>query len=263
MYFRLLVISLFVCSNLYAIDEDIDGVDDSIDRCLNTSFDDLVDEHGCPQGENPQNKKSKTTLEIGSEVAYDQEDIRTSSLNFYVAYQYDQWSLAFSNRSYSIDSSSYDALDLAGDYYLMLGYTQSFESFLIQYSLGVKFPNSESDISSNERDYFAFVTLAYPMSDTVVLKGSYGYTLTGDSATQEYSNYHTLMLSTQYQINDKWQMNLGYKYSGSGYDEEYRTLSLKGCYKLSDSWFMRMGYERGLNDEAYANSLSLSLGVSF
>ena len=94
MYFRLLVISLFVCSNLYAIDEDIDGVDDSIDRCLNTSFDDLVDEHGCPQGENPQNKKSKTTLEIGSEVAYDQEDIRTSSLNFYVAYQYDQWSLA-------------------------------------------------------------------------------------------------------------------------------------------------------------------------
>jgi len=253
---------LILCgTSLLAIDQDIDGVDDSIDRCLNTSFDDLVDEHGCPYGHD--SSRSRTTLEVGSEFAYDQEDTLTNSWNFYAAYQYEQWSLSFSNRSYSIDNSFYDSLDLAGDYYLMAGYTQTHESLILQYALGVKFPNGNSDISTGERDYFAFLTLAYPMAEQWLLKGSYGYTVTGDSSTQEYNDYSTLSLGAHYQISDKWQMSGGYRYSGSSYDEDYHSLVLKGCYKLSDKLYMRVGYERGLNDAAYENSFSMALGVSF
>ena len=33
---------LFLVVHLYAIDNDFDGVDDTVDRCLNSSFEDLV-----------------------------------------------------------------------------------------------------------------------------------------------------------------------------------------------------------------------------
>lgn len=261
MYVKIILVLLVSWTTLCAIDQDLDGVDDSVDRCLNTSFDDLVDEHGCPYQKAHSN--SKMTLEIGSEVAYDTEDIRTSSISFYASYHYHQWFVSLSNRSYSIDNSSYDSLSLAGDYYLMAGYTASFESFVVQHALGMKLPNDSSDISTGENDYFAFLTFAYPLSNKLSLKGSYGYTLTGDSDTQEYSNYHTLMLSTHYQYSEKMQLGIGYKYSGSSYGEDYHTLVLKGCYRLSDNFYLRMGYERGLNDEAYQNSFSLSIGVNF
>jgi len=243
-------------------DNDVDGVDDRIDRCLNTSFDDIVDESGCPHN---MNKQTKLILEIGTELAYDQEDTKTNAFNFYLSYQYANWFATLSNSSYNISDSSYDDLSLGGDYYAMLGYIHRVNILSIQYALGVKIPNQNSDISSGEFDYFGFVTLNYPISTKQSLYASYGYTIKNDSNTQTYNNYHSLALGGQYQINDKWQVGLGYKYNGASYEEgdDYRTLSLNGCYKLSKNFYVKANYEKGLNDQAYKNAFSLSIGVTF
>ena len=45
---RLLLTILLSVFFLYGyVDSDLDGVDDSVDKCPNTPFSDLVNEHGC------------------------------------------------------------------------------------------------------------------------------------------------------------------------------------------------------------------------
>jgi len=44
---------LLLSSTILAyIDQDVDGVDDNYDLCLNTPFDVIVDERGCPYDKN-------------------------------------------------------------------------------------------------------------------------------------------------------------------------------------------------------------------
>jgi predicted porin len=253
---------LLLSTFLYAIDSDIDGVDDAIDRCLNTSFDDLVDEYGCPFSSNP-TQKAKLSLEIGTQIAYDQNATRTSSLSFYAAYSYQNWFIALSNRSFSIDESSYDDLSLKGDYYLMGGYSHRVKEVMLQYTLGLKIPNQTSDISTQAFDYFAFLSLSYPLDSKLLLHSSYGYTYTGETTSQSFNNYHSFALGGSYQINPKWNLSLEYHYSGSSYNQHYHTLGLNSCYSFNDRLFVKMAYERGLNDDAYLNSFSFSLGVNF
>ena len=50
-FFQIVLSVLLLSSVLVAYkDQDIDGVDDSRDLCLNTPFDVIVDERGCPYG---------------------------------------------------------------------------------------------------------------------------------------------------------------------------------------------------------------------
>jgi len=62
---RVLFLLILIVFNLYGyVDSDLDGVDDSIDRCPNTPFSDLVDKNGCTIKSLVKNKKSKNVKEV-------------------------------------------------------------------------------------------------------------------------------------------------------------------------------------------------------
>jgi len=62
---RVLFLLILIVFNLYGyIDSDLDGVDDSIDRCPNTPFSDLVDKYGCSIKSLVKNKNSTKVKEV-------------------------------------------------------------------------------------------------------------------------------------------------------------------------------------------------------
>jgi hypothetical protein len=260
---RLIILTAFLSLFLYGYEDlDVDGVDDSVDKCLNTSFDDEVGEDGCPYDKS---YRGKLTIGFGKKIAYSKTDLQTNSFNFYANYRYNNWSLSFSTSSYDIFDNLYSDLNLWGDYYLTGGYSYTYDKFTTQYSLGVKIPNNDSDISSKEFDFFAFINLNYRLSDAQNIYGSYGYTLRSDSDTQNYKNYNSLMVGSSYMMSDRWQVNFNYNYSGSTYEnkDDYHTISFGNYYEVSDKVFVKMRYDRGLDDNSYKNAFSLSIGRVF
>jgi len=261
---KVVILTAFLSLFLYGYEDlDVDGVDDSIDKCLNTSFDDEVGEDGCPYNHS---YRGKLTLGFGKKVAFSKDDLQTNSFNFYANYKYNNWSLSISSSSYDIFDNRYDNLNLWGDYYLIGGYTsKSSNNFTTQYSLGVKIPNDSSDISSQEFDYFAYINLNYRLNSNQNIYGNWGYTLTGDSSENSYKNYHSLMMGTSYMMSDRWQVNFNYNYSGSTYEDRdgYHTISFGNYYQVSDTTFVKMRYDKGLDDNSYKNAFSLSIGRVF
>ncbi len=52
-------------------DIDIDGVDDTIDICPNTSIEELADEYGCSISQNRIKRYGEITIRVGLDVATD------------------------------------------------------------------------------------------------------------------------------------------------------------------------------------------------
>lgn len=257
------ILTIILTLILYGYEDlDIDGVDDSIDKCLNTSFEDEVGKDGCPY-----NKvyRGKLTIGFGKKIAYSKSVLQTNSLNFYSNYIYNNWSLSLSTSSYDIFDNLYSDLNLWGDYYLIGGYSYKYNKITTKYSFGIKVPNKDSDISSQEFDYFTFINSSYRLNNKQTIYGSYGYTITGDSENYNYKNYNSLMIGTNYIMSDRWQISLNYNYSGSTYEnrDSYHTVSFGNYYEISDKVFIKMRYDKGFDDYSYKNAFSLSIGKVF
>jgi hypothetical protein len=75
---------LLIAIQLHAFeDDDIDGVENSKDLCPDTSFEDTVNEQGCPEN---QNYWGKVTLTLGTDINI--YDSRTTDYNFFSNYNY-------------------------------------------------------------------------------------------------------------------------------------------------------------------------------
>jgi len=75
---RVLLLLILIVFNLYGYtDTDLDGVDDSIDKCPNTPFTDLVDKNGCSIKSLVKNKKSKKVKEV-EEIAKQPTTVKSS-----------------------------------------------------------------------------------------------------------------------------------------------------------------------------------------
>lgn len=85
---------IFLYTSLYAyIDNDFDGVEDSIDRCLNTPFEDLVNKYGCAL-----NKPYKGDFDLSLTTSFENQDIQ-NTLNLSYIYQHYMFSSSWSKTS--------------------------------------------------------------------------------------------------------------------------------------------------------------------
>ncbi len=66
----LLTLLLFSNIALSYQDMDIDGVDDSVDWCPNSPFDELVDEFGCSKSQKPSKSYGHFTVKLGTDFFY-------------------------------------------------------------------------------------------------------------------------------------------------------------------------------------------------
>ena len=78
-------------------DQDIDGVEDSVDECPNTPFDALVDKRGCSNTNEP---KATTPKSYNGEAQ--------QGITWFNSYSFTKNFFATASYTYALDDSSYD-----------------------------------------------------------------------------------------------------------------------------------------------------------
>ena len=258
---RLYTILLLLILQLNAFeDDDIDGVENSQDLCPNTSFEETVNEQGCPEN---QNYWGQITLTVGSDINSDEST--TTDYNFFSNYNYHAWEVSlYSSQQSSLDSNNNESQS-AGDLYLSSGYGITKESLYSKLTFGIKIPTGSSEISTEEYDYFASLSVNYALNEKTALLSSISYTDTGDNNETTYNNPLGYSLGIGYMVNEKWYSSLSYQQSNSIYrdSEDYKSISLFNSYNFSDKFFGTLSYTKGLDDLSYDQTISLRLGVTF
>jgi len=267
---RTIIFLTFILSSILLSyqDYDIDGVDDTIDKCPDTPFDKLVDQYGCPQDES---YRGLLTFIIGNDIYNDAESEQINNINFYLNYTYYQWDLSVSNANYKILETTNPSLSDTGDIFISGGYTFQSDNIYTKLSLGVKIPTSDVDdnaslsIGTGEKDYFTSINVNYLFNKRQNLFLYYGYTLSGDTEYLDYENTNYYSIGTGYALTNRWYSALSYEYSNSIYleNDDYQAISWFNNYNFSNSIFTSINYAYALDENSYDHIFSIKLGVYF
>jgi len=287
------IVLIFLLLTNYALsyqDLDIDGVDDSVDMCKDTPFDELVDKNGCSKSQKPTTNYGHLTFKIGTDIFTDENYEDDSSLNLYVNYKYNSWDISVSN-SRSTTSSAYneDNSYSDSDVYISLGHTFNLPKNIIKLSLGTKIAGdidstqikhipkgkgqgyysnnriTQTIDDSRDNDYFASINYNYLFNNKQNIFVYYGYTLSGDSKSTDYEDYSSFSIGSGYMFTQNWYSALSYNYTGSIYKDADATENIDwfNSYNFTKHIFGTIGYSYALEDFSYDNTFSLALGFSF
>lgn len=257
---KIAVILILLSGTVFAFqDYDIDGVEDAQDRCPDTPFDQLVGEDGCALDEK---KTGELIFKIGTDISFDTLSDKTSSLNLFTSYSFDDFTFTLSNYSYY--ESYQDSYTGIGDLYLSGGYRIKNEDFHTFVTLGSKLSVSD-DIGTGENDYYTSLSLDYFIDEKRDIFVYGGYTVSGDSREVDYENFFTFSIGGGYAFNSKYYSALSYDYSQSAYsgNDNYTALSWFHSYSFSKRYFTTFNYAYGLDDLSFDHTFSLKFGVHF
>jgi len=245
---KIFVLSILFYNLLFSIDNDFDGVEDTNDKCLNTSFLDTVDIYGCP---NNRLYLGKISLEYQYQIQ--KATSSTYYINSYlIDVDYKKYLFSYYKSYIKIDSTSY-----TGDDYFSLGYMFNQTLFTNKTYLGIKKANKISQISTNKDDYFINTTFDYTFSQNLLYSIFLQYTNTN------YINYFTYNISSTYYKND-FQYILDYTNSGSTNKtiNEYQNIKLSFLYNFKNNIYTKLFYDKSLiNSDEY--SFGFNIGYNF
>ena len=243
-------------------DGDIDGVEDSVDKCPNSSFDEIVDENGCSPN---QHYLGVLTLLIGSDFSVDKHSQTTTNFNFFANYRYNNWDMTLSNANNAASTSSNSLSSDYGDLYLSTGYYIENTSVTAKLDLGTKLATAEENTGTGENDLFTSLYLNRSITQRQNLYLYYRYTISGDNHNVDYKDFSTYSIGSGYAFSPEWYSALSYDYSGSPYahTQPYKSISWFNSYTFSKHLFATINYTHGLNEFSPAHTVSLKLGVRF
>lgn len=243
------------------IDEDLDGVEDTIDLCPDTPFDILVDEHGCNIDKTI---PGKLTLQFGVTQSNDPEYDTDTLINLYLSYRYNAWEFSLASANYNTTNLS-SAIDTEDDLFLTVGYHWEKSAFSAILSAGTKFAFLKQDETDRDNDYYLSFNMNYKINDHSNFFGYYSYTWSSDTVYTDYENFHTVTIGAGYHLYDPWYTSLSYNYVSAYYKNgsDYHTLSWFNAYMLTDDTFVSLNYAYGLNEEAYDHTFTLNIGAFF
>ena len=272
---KLVVFLMAVISvNLFAYsDYDMDGVDDKIDQCPNTSLSELVDVNGCTikNLQSPHNYDIVLGVNF-SQVVYDgleKRDTLTETLQ--VDYYYKNLSLQASTSYYSYDEKSGMNDSFLGMFYKLA----PAENLSVRFGGGISIPTYESDLDNNNLDYSASANISYTFK-SVTIFGGYNFTIINDNNTSiTYDDSSTAKIT--YQDTNSYSVGIGFyptsklyistSYNSSDniykYEDKIDTASIYTFYSINSNWFLSLAYAYGLSDTASDNYTSFRLGYYF
>ena len=246
-------------------DTDLDGVDDSRDRCPGSSLDDIVDETGCLP-------KTGFTLIIGGSSSSGDygtsETISSSTKDLQLTYNKNGWyaGMATSYLESGIEdpATGTESASGMGDTYASLGYTAMGEGTSLGVQGVIKIPTADTDIGTGNGDVGAYVT-AVRMTAGSSYFATAGYTLTGDDADMTYNDIASLSIGAGSNVNEAVFVSVSAAYAEAMVEgmEASRTISLFMGYQWNACWFMNAFYTRGLSDSVADNALSMMIGYGF
>lgn len=274
----ILLLSLLVSLTLSAYDDsDFDGVEDSLDRCPNTSFTDLVDISGC----SVKSLVSPHHYDIIVGASYYSSDSRTLnatdtlSSSVQADYYYKNFSLQLSTSYFSTSGSGYSSTGFNDSFVGGSYQIQPINNFSIRVGAGAVLPTYDSSLKNNNTDYQASLNLSYTI-DKINLFTGYSYTMINDTDTVikidantstpvNYQNTNAISAGLGYYATNKLYMSVAYNTSNSIYKgiEDIQTASLYGYYSFSEHWFSTFSYANGLSKSATKNYASARVGYYF
>ncbi len=261
------LIKLFLTTSVILFgypDSDLDGVDDNIDLCPNTPFDELVDKKGCASDKL---FPGKLTLQIGNDISFNQVDDTTNNITIYANYMLEKWNFSIANSSYYINNLSNDNDITGNNLYLTTGYTFLQENMRTLVSVGTKFDISDWEKRKQERnnDYYASLNVEYLFQQKHNLSFYYSYTISGDSHVINYENFHSLSAGYGYSVTDKWYTSLSYNFTQNSYPNtnDYQAISWYNTYRVNKYFYTSLNYAHALDDISYSHIVTFSIGVDF
>ncbi len=266
MYYKTVFLTLLLSSSLFAFqDNDIDGVEDTIDRCSNTPFDAFVDKNGCAVNISKKSSNSDywgaVTLKVGSSIQRDDEYEDDEYVDLFANYRYHNWDISISNsRSTTKSTLTEDNSDSDNDIYLMGGYSFPLANARLKLSAGTKMVDNSN---SRDDDYFTGLNYDYFVNSKqdIFLYG--GYTFSGDDDTIDYEDYSSFSIGTGYAVTPSFYSAVSYNYTGSNYPDEdaQEGLTWYNSYSFNKNIFATASYTYGLDDYSYDNTFRFGLGL--
>ena len=267
---KILLLSLILSGYVLASDNDMDGVDDAQDQCMNTPFSDLLNAKGC------------TIRSLQSDVNYDiivgsgysqinyasQEKADTATQTIQADYFNGNIWAQIAGSYFQSSSPSFTQSGL-GDTLIALYYKSPFENGLtVQTGVGVLLPTYDSGYHNEAIDYQGSISLQYDITGDTNLFAGYSYTMVNDTNvpnTVQYQNTQSFYAGAGYAFNNKTRISASYAQSQSMYanTETIKTASTGLFYQLSTHWFTMLDYRYGLSDSASDHDGSLRLGYYF
>jgi len=253
---------LFIVSILLPVmvvaytDTDLDGVDDAVDRCPDSSFDEIVGSDGCALER--LSDDGHLTIEAGMNIGPGERaqivglDYRRGAVELSIR-------SSFRYRSDSDDGGINDSS-------LYLSYSTELAGYWgIRLSGGLIAPAYDPDGGERRIDTALWVTIMYDR-DRYIVEGSYGYRWVGDSGMADirYRDSESLSLSVGYLVRDDLYMGASYGISDSIYgDGVDRIYSIDTLYTLNEKWFAGARWSRVSGDEGDDDYLSLRVGYRY
>ena len=271
--------------NLHAFtDSDLDGVDDSVDKCPNTPFMDIVDINGCTKKsllKNPAATASKHHFDIIVGASYSGTDYNQLNRNDTTATSL-QADYYYKDLSVQASTSYYHSKDTNGR--TNNGFYDTFvgASYRIRATKDLKFyvgagallPTYDTSLNNNNTDYKASASFSYYL-DKINIFGGYSYTqvndddvvVVGNNGTTAYNYQNTNSFNGGIGIYATNRLYLSASYFEGdsiyfGY-EKIKSASLYGYYTIDSHWFATFSYARGLSNTATDNYASIRLGYFF
>jgi hypothetical protein len=246
-------------------DYDMDGVEDTIDKCPNTSFNELVDIEGCTIKRLGNEHHFSIIYGVGlSEADYAtvrNSDTLTQSLQ--VDYYYQNFSLQASTSYYDSDEESGLNDSFIGAYYKL----SPSNELTLRVGGGVLLPTYDTQLDNNNMDVVASASFSY-MLEKINLFGGYSYTMVNDDdilGIVTYQDTHSYSGGAGFYANSNLYVSSYYTTSDSIYKDtqEIETLSFYAFYTIDANWFTTFSYSHGLSDSASDSALTLRLGYYF
>ena len=269
---KILLFVLVVASLSAYSDYDLDGVEDTKDRCPNSLMSELVDIKGCAVKslESPYNFDIIVGLDF-SQTSYDGlEEADTVSKSVQVDYYYKNLSIQASTSYYDSQSSDYSESGMS-DSFLGAFYKFSPKNKLdVRLGIGLILPTYDSNLSNNNTDYVFSANASYKLEHMNVF-GGYSITFVGDDDygtpkdMTRYQNAHAYSIGVGFYPQKKLYLGASYNASESIYQDVtiIQTVSLYGFYSIDANWFTTFSYAHGLSSSASDNYVSWQLGYYF
>ncbi len=256
--------SLFAYSDL-----DMDGVDDSIDKCPNTPLTDLVDMNGCTKKMllSPHHFDIIIGANYSDSNYGSRSQINTYSSSFQVDYYYKNFSLQASTSYFETDGDGYSDNGM-NDTFVGASYQfKPAQALSFHIGIGALLPTYDTALNNNNTDYTASASVSYALGKTNIF-GSYIYTMINDddiAGIVTYQNTNAFSGGLGYYLTNKLYLSGSYNTSDSVYMniEKIRTISAYGYYSITTHWFTTLSYVYGLSDSASDNAVSIKLGYYF
>jgi hypothetical protein len=265
-YKKTLFLTLLLSSTLLAFqDHDIDGIEDSLDRCPNTPFEAFVDKNGCAVNINKKASNSNywgaLTLKVGSTIQRDDEYEDDEYVDLFANYRYHNMDISISNsRSTTENSITDDNSNSDNDIYISAGYNLLLSDARLKLSAGTKIVD---DSNSRDDDYFMGLNYDYFVNSkqNIFLYG--GYTFSGDDELIDYDDYSSFSIGTGYTLTPAFYSAISYSYTGSNYPDgdAEEGVTWYNSYSLNKNIFLTAAYTYGIDDYSYDNTFRLGLGL--